>query len=835
MKRPSAPLRAAIASAIALAIGCAVAPSASAENYALLVGINDYRSMSFRDLRFAESDAQSVRDMLTRHMGIKEENAKILLGEEATRRNVALAIKGWLTEKASSPDDIVFFYFSGHGTYAIDSNYDEEDGHDELLCVWDSSPILDMTYVKDDDLNRWFGQIAATTKVVMLDCCHAGTGTKALYRGDNIIKEAGIDWRSMENASVDALMREEREIEDTLTREGVEVKSTATAKSFSGITDSADVIEFAACRAEQVSLESAGLKHGVFTYYLTEGVRTGAADADGDDAISLGELQSYVTKSVKAKRFKQDPQLTGPNAKTLVVLPLPVATQPEPVEAPVAVAPTPTPAPVATPPAVAAAPSSGVVQKPKPDPQPTAEPTPEPPRPAPVVQPPSKPKPEPKPRPEPVAEAPKPEPVAPPKPKPRPEPVPVVATPVPVARPEPQPEPVAPLAPAPAKPKPEALPPVYYPDHVLSVEGDMVTLNIGTSHGVVAEAEYHVYPAALVMSAGNAIADDLSPSGTIRVTRAWQDTSEATFADDSFRAAKNDAVKLYRRPIRADELVLRLTALRSQRGGEQPPYRLLVNHLREELANLPFLRIAGPHDIADRVLLVFADVAEDGARHVRAQIADVNALEGVAAVDYEAAESDSWDVIAKAVTAELTPRFHAEFARKALAALENPDSPMRARLTGPEAVEIGEAVQFSLRPNRACHLLLINVATDGNLYVLYPNGLEAGRRLERDETFTLPKEFAITVAEPAGVEVVKAIITSDPIPLPATAAELRTMQIYQLPPEASARFIQDLALDTLSQRPVVDWAVETLSFPVGEWTSDVSALSKQPLEELVLE
>ena len=97
MKRPSAPLRAAIASAIALAIGCAVAPSASAENYALLVGINDYRSMSFRDLRFAESDAQSVRDMLTRHMGIKEENAKILLGEEATRRNVALAIKGWLT------------------------------------------------------------------------------------------------------------------------------------------------------------------------------------------------------------------------------------------------------------------------------------------------------------------------------------------------------------------------------------------------------------------------------------------------------------------------------------------------------------------------------------------------------------------------------------------------------------------------------------------------------------------------------------------------------------------------------------------------------------------
>jgi hypothetical protein len=511
-----------------------------------------------------------------------------------------------------------------------------------------------------------------------------------------------------------------------------------------------------------------------------------------------------------------------------VVVPFPVVTAPEPVEEPVAVAPTPTP--VETSPVVAAAPSNGVAQtpEPQPDPQPTAASRPEPSKPAPVAQPPSKPKPKPRPQPEPV--------VQPSKPKPRPEQI--VATPEPVTQPEPQapaaPEPAI-AAPAPAKPKPKPLPPVYYPDHVLSVEGDALTLNIGTSHGVVAEAEYHVYPAALVMGAGNAIGDDLSPSGTIRVTRTWQDTSEATFADDSFRAAKNDAVKLYRRPIRADELVLRLTALRSQRGGEQPPYRLLVNHLREELAELPFLRLAGPHDVADRVLLVFADVAADGARHVRAQLADVNALEGVAAIDYEASESDSWGVIAKAVTSELTPRFHTELARKALAALANPDSPMRARLTGPEAVPIGEAVQFSLRPNRACHLLLINVATDGNLYVLYPNGLEAGRRLERDETFTLPKEFAITVAEPAGVEIVKAIITSDPIPLPATAAELRTMQIYQLPPEASAKFIQDLALNTLSKRPVVDWAVETLSFPVGEWTSDVSALSKEPLEELVLE
>jgi hypothetical protein len=402
------------------------------------------------------------------------------------------------------------------------------------------------------------------------------------------------------------------------------------------------------------------------------------------------------------------------------------------------------------------------------------------------------------------------------------------------------PEPPTPVAQpvtisAPAKVEPVALPPVLYRDRILAVQGATFRLNVGESHGVVDDAVYHVYPSALVRGAGNRIADDLSPSGAIRITRVWQDTSEAAFDDVSFRAVADDAVKLYRRPIRTDELVLRLTALRSQRGGEEPAYRTLINHLRQELSALPFLRIAGPHDVSDRVLLVFAEIGADGNRRVRAQLADVNALEGVAVVEYKAADGESWAAISKAVTQQLTPRFHTEFARKTLAALTNPDSPMRARLTGPEAVEIGESVQFTVRPNRACHLLLINVATDGNLYVLYPNGLAESQRLERNETFTLPREFAITVAEPAGIEMVKAIISTDPIPLPATADELRKMQIYQLPPEASAKFIQDLALNTLSQRPVVDWAVETLSFPVGEWSSDTSALSKEPMEEIILD
>ena len=47
----------------------------------------------------------------------------------------------------------------------------------------------------------------------------------------------------------------------------------------------------------EVSVEDDELGHGVFTYYLLQGLR-GNADMDGDDMISIDELYSYVSKKV---------------------------------------------------------------------------------------------------------------------------------------------------------------------------------------------------------------------------------------------------------------------------------------------------------------------------------------------------------------------------------------------------------------------------------------------------------------------------------------------------------------------------------------------------------
>ena len=52
-----------------------------------------------------------------------------------------------------------------------------------------------------------------------------------------------------------------------------------------------------ASRANEVSEERTDLRHGVFTYYLLEGLH-GKADLDGDNVITIDELYNYVSQKV---------------------------------------------------------------------------------------------------------------------------------------------------------------------------------------------------------------------------------------------------------------------------------------------------------------------------------------------------------------------------------------------------------------------------------------------------------------------------------------------------------------------------------------------------------
>ena len=70
------------------------------------------------------------------------------------------------------------------------------------------------------------------------------------------------------------------------------------------LVEGKDQVILTASKGSEVSEERENLGHGVFTYYLLEGLK-GKADLDGDGVITVDEIYTYVSKKV--------PEVTGQN------------------------------------------------------------------------------------------------------------------------------------------------------------------------------------------------------------------------------------------------------------------------------------------------------------------------------------------------------------------------------------------------------------------------------------------------------------------------------------------------------------------------------------------
>jgi hypothetical protein len=81
--------------------------------------------------------------------------------------------------------------------------------------------------------------------------------------------------------------------------------------------------DFTAGAADQVSTWYNEKKHGLFTYYFLKGLR-GAANADGDQAVTAWEMEAYLIEKVpyRAQRMHsrtQTPQVVGKSLDRVLV------------------------------------------------------------------------------------------------------------------------------------------------------------------------------------------------------------------------------------------------------------------------------------------------------------------------------------------------------------------------------------------------------------------------------------------------------------------------------------------------------------------------------------
>lgn len=103
--------------------------SVNARTYLVSVGIADYSGFpqKMNNLRLTTKDAQTIVDLYSQNTSV---DYSILLNDKATKNRILRAIKKVFNK--ASEDDIVVFFFSGHGYPGGFCAYDGNLGYDEV-------------------------------------------------------------------------------------------------------------------------------------------------------------------------------------------------------------------------------------------------------------------------------------------------------------------------------------------------------------------------------------------------------------------------------------------------------------------------------------------------------------------------------------------------------------------------------------------------------------------------------------------------------------------------------------------------------------------------------
>jgi hypothetical protein len=141
---------------------------------ALLVGINYTGTSS--ELYGCINDVNCIKERISSKGFTSINTITDLTTKKPTRGNILSEFKSLLIN--SQAGDLLFFLYSGHGSYDLDRNGDEADGYDELIVSSDSKGI------SDDELKTIIQQNLKqdVTLFAMFDSCFSGSVLDLRYQ-----------------------------------------------------------------------------------------------------------------------------------------------------------------------------------------------------------------------------------------------------------------------------------------------------------------------------------------------------------------------------------------------------------------------------------------------------------------------------------------------------------------------------------------------------------------------------------------------------------------------------------------------------------------------------
>lgn len=274
----------------------AEASSSKPVKLALLVGINEYEDTNIRSLRGALNDVARMEQVLAK-FDFPDGNVLPLRNKEATRKGILDAFRDHLLNKTvPGRNDVVVFYYSGHGSQVPDERCgDESDRLDETLVPWDShnEGANDIT---DDDINDLLEELSARTRNITLvvDSCSSGD----VHRGVGVARRVQRQHELPERCTEGEAKTAEAEMGKT----GLKRKDVRFAL-------------LSAARSNELAREyqaQNGRVYGVFTYFLTEELLRAPENATYRDVLDV------VKQSVKNLYPTQNVELEGTAADSLV-------------------------------------------------------------------------------------------------------------------------------------------------------------------------------------------------------------------------------------------------------------------------------------------------------------------------------------------------------------------------------------------------------------------------------------------------------------------------------------------------------------------------------------
>ena len=253
-------------------------PAVARENYALLIGANQYPNLEERWwLKGPANDVQLVAQYLTTEAPVPfaSDNVTVLSDGVAGSTPPTLeAIRGAFANLTAEvqPGDFVYLHFSGHGTQAPALDPATElDGLDELFLPVDIGPWSDQVgavenALVDDEIGALIDGLRAKGANVwaVFDSCHSGTATRAVTSAEDDVRVRQLPPEAL-GIDVDAV-----EVSRS-------VDPRATEAPFDGGAGEGSFVAFFAAQTNEVTPEKnlprgkPGRKpQGVFTWTLME-------------------------------------------------------------------------------------------------------------------------------------------------------------------------------------------------------------------------------------------------------------------------------------------------------------------------------------------------------------------------------------------------------------------------------------------------------------------------------------------------------------------------------------------------------------------------------------